>query len=192
MFEEGFIKMPTTKRGFFNWCVWIGIWTGIYTAVYLLITPLAAFGVISVTFIALPIYFISGANKKELPNFAVGNVTGVLWGLVYILSTDLLISFGLNGTVATALACGVVTLICCSFHMIVTPNTVFNKLPAMFGGISATFSQWGNIGSVGTEDFPLIGALMLTLVFGRALALLMATGTRFLTESGRWKFLSKS
>ena len=170
-----------TNRFKFNWCVWIALWTGIYSGVYLLIPPLANSGVIFVTFIALPIFFISGANRKEYPNFAIGNVTGVLWGMFYILLINFLSgdAVGMDGVLATALVCLVITLVCCAFHMIVTPNTVFNKLPAMFGGIAAAFSQWG-------EN---IIPLMITLVCGTTLALIMSEGMKLLDEEGRWKFL---
>ena len=65
-----------TKRYLFNWCVWIGLATGVYSAIYLL-TPLKNYGVIYATFIALPIYFISGAKREEYFNFTISNITGV-------------------------------------------------------------------------------------------------------------------
>jgi hypothetical protein len=176
-----------TNRFKFNWCVWIALLTGLYAGVYLL-SPLASAGVIYATFIALPIYFIAGAKPKEYPNFAVGNVTGVLWGMVYIFLINWLsrpIAEGgileMDGVLATALVCLVITLVCCAFHMIVTPNTWFNKLPAMFGGIAAAFSTWGE------HVIP----LMLTLVFGSTLALIMSQGMKLLDEDGRWKFLKR-
>jgi hypothetical protein len=82
----------------------------------------------------------------------------------------------------TAVVCFVLTAACCAIHMIITPNTVFNKLPAMFGGISSVFSTWGE------HMVP----LMITLVLGSTLALLCAEGTKLLTPEGRWKFLSKN
>lgn len=168
-----------TKRFFFNWSVWIGLATGVYTALYL-ISPLAQYGVVYATFIALPIYFISGAKREEYFNFTVSNVTGVAWGWVYFAGIGWLIQVGMGATLSTALACGVITVVCCAFHFIVTPNTLFNKLPAMFGGIAAAFSTGA------TKIVP----LMITLVLGSTLALICNEGTRLLTEDGRWKFLS--
>lgn len=170
-----------TNRYLFNWCVWIGLATGVYSALYLL-SPLAQYGVIYATFIALPIYFISGAKKEEYFNFTVSNVTGVAWGWIYIfLITYCITNLGWNSVAANGIVCGAVTIICCAFHFIVTPNTKFNKLPAMFGGIASAFSTGG------TNIIP----LMITLVLGSTLALICQEGTRFLTEDGYWKFLKK-
>lgn len=170
-----------TKRFLFNWSIWIGLATGVYTALYL-ISPLAQYGVVYATFIALPIYFISGAKKEEYFNFTVSNVTGVAWGWLYITAITWLISMGMNSVLSNALCCGIITIVCCAFHFIVTPNTFFNKLPAMFGGIAAAFSTGA------TKIIP----LMITLVLGSTLALVCDMGTRLLTQEGHWKFFNKS
>ncbi|MCL1996436.1 MAG: DUF1097 domain-containing protein [Defluviitaleaceae bacterium] len=170
-----------TNRFKLNWCIFIGLATGLYAGLYL-ISPLAEAGVIYVTFVALPIFFLAGAKREEYPNFAISNITGVLWGMGYIFLINWMIAQGVNDVLSTALVCVVITIICCAFHMIVTPNTVFNKLPAMFGGISAAFSTWGE------HMIP----LMITLVFGTTLALIMTEATKLLTPEGHWKFLKKS
>ena len=169
-----------TKRYLFNWCVWIGLATGVYTALYI-ISPLAQYGVVYATFVALPIYFISGAKRSEYINFTSSNVMGVIWGWIYIFLIGWCINLGMNATLANALVCGVITVVCCSFHFIVTPNTPFNKLPAMFGGIAVCFSTGGE------KILP----LMITLVLGSTLALVCQEGTHLLTEDGHWKFLQK-
>ena len=168
------------KRFLFNWSVWIGLVTGIYTALYLL-SPLAQYGVVYATFIALPIYFIAGAKKEEYFNFTVSNATGVAWGWAYITAITGFTEVGMNNIMANALACGLITIICCSFHFIITPNTLFNKLPAMFGGIAAAFSTGA------TQIVP----LMITLVLGSTLALICNMGTKLLADDGSWKFLNK-
>ena len=106
---------------------------------------------------------------------------GVIWGWIYIFLIGAGIKAGINDVVSNAVVCGVVTVICCAFHFIVTPKTPLNKLPAMFGGIAVCFSTGG------TKIVP----LMITLVFGSTLALICQEGTRLLTEDGHWKFLSK-
>ncbi len=169
-----------TKRFLWNWCVWIGLATGVYTALYIL-SPLSKYGVVYATFVALPIFFISGAERKEWKNFAASNICGVAWGWVYIFLIGWCISKGMESTLANALVCGVVTVVCCAFHFIVTPNTVFCRLPAMFGGIAVAFSTGA------TKIVP----LMITLVLGTTLALICQEGTHLLTEDGHWKFLQK-
>lgn len=167
------------NRFLINWSIWIGIATGIYTALYL-ISPLAQYGVVYATFIALPIYFIAGAKRNEYLNFTLSNVIGVLWGALYIAGITWLSDLGLNTILANALPCGVITIVLCAIHFILTPNTFFNKAPAMFAGIAAVFSTGGE------KLIP----LMITLVLGSTLALICNEGTNFLTEEGRWKFSS--
>lgn len=167
------------NRFLFNWCVWIGLATGVYVALYIL-SPLNDYGVVYATFVALPIYFISGAKRNEYLNFAVSGVTGVAWGWLYIFAIGWMLSLGISNIVAQASVCTVLTIVCCAFHFIVTPKTFFNKLPAMFGGIAVAFSTGG------TKIIP----LMITLVLGTTLALICNEGTHLLTEDGYWKFLA--
>ena len=169
-----------TNKYLFNWCVWIGLATGVYTALYML-SPLSQYGVVYATFVALPIYFISGAKKEEYFNFISSNVVGVLWGWLYLTLIVWMIGLGVNDIVSNAVVCGVITVICCAFHFICTPKTPFNKLPAMFGGIAVCFSTGG----------AKIVPLMITLVLGSTLALICQEGTRLLNDDGSWKFLSK-
>ncbi len=169
-----------TKRFLFNWCVWIGLATGVYVVLYIL-SPLNDYGVVYATFVALPIYFISGAKRGEYLNFAFSGVTGVAWGWLYLQGIFWMLGLGFSNIVSQGLVCGIVTVICCAFHFIVTPNTPFNKLPAMFGGIAVAFSTGG------TKIVP----LMITLVLGATLALICNEGTNLLTEDGRWKFFAK-
>ena len=169
-----------TKRFLFNWCVWIGLATGVYTVLYML-SPLSKYGVVYATFVALPIFFISGAKRSEYINFASSNICGVVWGWIYITLIVKMIGLGVNDIVANGIVCGVITVVCCAFHFICTPNTPLNKLPAMFGGIAVCFSTGA------TKIVP----LMITLVLGSTLALICQEGTHLLTEDGHWKFLAK-
>jgi len=190
-----------TNRGLFNWCVLIALLTGLYTLVYFLIPPLANAGVVYATFIALPIFFISGAGPKDLPNFIVSNITGVVWGLMYVfLDYFMGVNLGLSaalgaqgGTIVLAFVCFIVTLVCCAFHMICTSKTLFNKLPAMFAGIAGVFSIWGSFytdaGAL-TVPFDRVIPLALTLAFGSTLAMTMGQGVKLLNDEGKWKFLS--
>ena len=165
-----------TNKGLFNWTVWISVWSAVYTLLYLL-SPLAQYGVVYCTFVGLPIYFLSGAKKEEFLNYAISFVTGVAWGWFYIFCINKMVElWGLSAPVASALVILVVTIICVGFHFIVTPNTVFNKVPAMFGGISMMFSTGG------TKVVP----VAVTLVLGVCLAFLCNLGLRFLDENGNW------
>jgi len=169
-----------TKRFLFNWCIWIGLATGIYTALYVM-SPLNQYGVVYATFVALPIFFLSGAKRGEFLNYSLSNIVGVVWGWVYITGIIWMTGMGFSNVVSQGLVCGIVTIICCSFHFIVTPNTYFNKLPAMFGGIAMAFS------TSATKIIP----LMITLALGSTLALICQEGTHLLTDDGHWKLLQK-
>lgn len=168
------------KRFLFNWTIWISLVAAIYTYLYA-ISPLEKYGVVFATFVALPIYFISGAKLEEYPNFTISYITGVLWGMVFLWCITALINFGINVALSQAIVIFVVSTACIGFHFIVTANTLFNKLPAMFGGIAVTFSQGGKN----------IVPIMITLVLGTTLALICTAGTRFLTKDGYWKFFIK-
>ena len=165
-----------TNRGLFNWTVWISAWSALYTLLYLL-SPLADYGVVYCTFVGLPIYFLSGAKKEEFLNYAVSFVAGVAWGWLYITVINwMCAAFGLSAPVSSAIAILVITIVCVGFHFIVTPNTLFNKVPAMFGGIAMMFSTGG------TKMVP----VAVTLVLGVGLAYLCNLGLQVLNAQGRW------
>ena len=161
-----------TAKGKINWSIWIGVWTGIYVLLYLL-SPLGQYGIIWCTFIALPIYFNGGAARKDYIPQMICSCVGVLWGLAMLAVASALSMTG--AAVSNAISCGLLTITCC-FMMIFKDNTMLNKVPAMFGGISACFSQGGQ------NVIP----LMITLCLGVSLGLLCNEGLNFLTEDGSW------
>lgn len=163
-----------TVKGKINWSIWIGVWTGIYVLLYLL-SPLGKYGIIWCTFIALPIFFNGGAARKDYIAQMVGSCLGVIWGLIMLGGTSLVSVAGSN-----AVSCGVFTITCC-FMMIFKDKTLLNKVPAMFGGIAACFSQGGQ------NVIP----LMITLCLGVSLGLLCNEGTNFLAEDGSWQWPRK-
>ena len=65
--------------------------------------------------------------------------------------------------------------------MIFKDKTLINKVPAMFGGISACFSQGGEH----------IIPIMITLCLGVSLGLLCNEGLHFLAEDGSWTWPTK-
>ena len=150
------------------WSIWIGVFTGIYVLLYLN-SPLAQYGFIWITFIALPIYFNGGALRKDYIPQMIGSCLGVLWGLVMLYFAGMLGGLGAAGS--NAVSCGLLTITCC-FMMILKDNTMLNKVPAMFGGISACFSQGG-------EHFV---AIMITLCLGVTLGLICNEGAPFCTK----------
>ena len=168
--KEG-LKM--TVKGKINWSIWIGIWTGIYVVLYLL-SPLAKYGIIWCSFIALPIFFNGGAARKDYIPQMVSSCIGVFWGLAMLAVTGWLSGLGVAGS--NAVSCGILTTFCC-FMMILGDKTFVNKVPAMFGGISACFSQGGE------NVIP----IMITLCLGVSLGLLCNEGTNFLADDGSWQ-----
>ena len=165
-----------SKKYVVNWGIWIGVWTGIYVFLYLM-SPLAKYGVIWCTFIALPIYFNGGAQPKDYVSYVTSSICGVCWGLIFIFFIELFQKGGMGNVPATALGCLIFTALCC-LHMMVPDKGLLNKVPAMFGGISATFSQWG------TNVVPVTA----TLCLGVTLALICGLGTKVLKEDGSWSF----
>ncbi|MCD8370837.1 MAG: DUF1097 domain-containing protein [Clostridiales bacterium] len=156
-----------TAKAKVYWSIWIGIWTGIYVLLYLL-SPLAKHGIIWVTFIALPIYFNGGALRKDYIPQMICSCVGVIWGVIMFAGADFMTgAFGLASSGSTALSCGVFTITCCMM-MILKDNSMLNKVPAMFGGISACFSQ----GAATDKLIP----LMITLCLGVTLGLICNEG----------------
>lgn len=169
--------MPT--KYMVNWALWIGMMSGLYVFLYLL-TPLAAYGVIWMTFVALPIYFNGGAKPEEYLSYVVSMAIGVVWGLIYLFLIGALIEAGVNAVFSTAFVVGVICALQCAVHFTLTAKTPVKMVPIMFGAVSMCFSQGGaNVVPV-----------FLTLFGGLTLALVCGLGTRLLTEEGNWKFLS--
>ncbi|MDR3175224.1 MAG: DUF1097 domain-containing protein [Desulfovibrio sp.] len=159
-----------------NWAIWIGGLSGVYVFIYLQ-TPLAQYGVIWMTFVALPIYFNGGAKPEEFVSYVLSMVVGVAWGLFYLWCIEKLAGAGMRGDIATALVVGVVCSAQCAVHFIPPlAKTYLRVVPIMFGAISMCFSQGG--GKVIPVTLTLLGGLTLALVCG--------LGTRFLTPEGGW------
>lgn len=158
-----------------NWATWIGMMSGIYVYVYLQ-TPLAPYGVIWMTFVALPIYFTGGANPSEYLSYSLSMLVGILWGSFYLLCIEKAIAFGVPADLATALVVGIVCAAQCAIHFVPMANTPIKVVPIMFGSVSMCFSQGG------TNLVP----IALTLFGGLTLALVCGLGTRFLTAEGSW------
>ncbi len=163
-----------TAKGMVNWSIWIGIWTGIYVLLYLL-SPLGQYGIIWCTFIALPIFFNGGAARKDYIPQMLSSIVGVLWGVAMLTFTGGLSILGLGVAGSNAISCGLLTIACC-FMMIIKDKGLINKVPAMFGGISACFSQGGHN----------IIPVCITLCLGVSLGLLCNEGTHFIAEDGSW------
>ena len=144
------------------WSVWIGVFTCIYVFLYL-ISPLGQYGIIWISFIALPIYFNGGALRKDYLPQMIGSVLGVIWGLIMIFGVNMLGGLGPAGS--NAVSCGFFTITAC-LMMILKDSTMLNKVPAMFGGISACFSQGG-------EN---VVPVMITLCLGVTLGLICNEG----------------
>ena len=170
-----------SKRYYVNWCLWIGLMSGIYVLLYSA-SPLFQYGIMPASFVALPIYFLAGANPREFLEYASSAVAGVAWGCLYLFLLDYLTGMGMFLLLAQFIVVGVVTAVLCAFHFIVTPRVVFSKIPMMFGAIASSF--FGDVLATPERILP----LMVTLILGLVLAIACNTGTRLLTEDGHWKF----
>lgn len=169
------------NKFFIKWAVWIGVTSGIYALVYSF-SPLINYGVIWATFVALPIYFTSGAKKEEMINYICSAPIGVLWGFIFIKTTGWVTGLNVSVAVANMLVTMVVTIVCVSLHMTLLSKTWFNKIPAIFGGIASTLAAQ-NYTSNGEHLLP----LAITLVFGVILGYVNNYGQFLLTEDGHWK-----
>jgi hypothetical protein len=158
------------KNYLFRLSVIAGILCGIYVFVYNYI-PITQ--LVWMTFVALPIYFGSGAKREEFPHYLVSVIVGVVWGFIYLKLIGLLAGAGLNLNVTFLLVVGVVTLIMCAIHLCVTQNTWANKLPIMFGAVACMFSQNGQAA----------GSILLTLIGGLILALAIMELTNLTAKS---------
>jgi hypothetical protein len=158
-----------------NWAIWIGGVSGIYVFIYLQ-TPLAQYGIIWMTFVALPIYFNGGAKPEEFVSYALSALVGVLWGLFYLFFIGKLAAI-MPADVATALGVGLVCIVQCAVHFIPPlSKTPLRVVPIMFGAVAMCFSQGGS------NAIP----VACTLVGGVVLALICGLGTRFLAQDGHW------
>ncbi len=170
-----------TKRGLFNWAIWIGLMGGLYSAIYI-ITPLNKSGFMWMSFVALPIYFNAGAKKLEYFDYVASMVAGVGWGLVCLYFIGILANKGIPTSLNMGVVVGIATIVCCVIHFCVTNNFLFNRVPMMFGAMACTFSQNGKN----------LIAIILTMFCGITLALIMQEGSKLLNEDGTWKFLAKN
>lgn len=151
-----------SKKATVYWCIWIGVLTAIYVFLYLS-SPLAQYGIIWVTFIALPIFFNGGAKREDYVPQMVSSCVGVCWGLIMLWFAGVIGAVG--GNLAMALSCGLFTICSCTFMMLENKHLI-NKVPAAFGGISSCFSQGGKNWWV----------IMITLCLGVTLGLLCNEG----------------
>lgn len=168
------------KRFMFMWAVWMGVTAGIYALLYSL-TPLIQYGVMWASFVALPIYFSSGGKKEEIINYMCSSPCGVIWGVIFLKTTNLALQYVTVPT-ANMLATIVVTIVCVALHSIVLEKTWVNKVPAIFGGIAATLAT-SNYTPNGEHLIP----LAITLSLGVILGYINNYGQFLLTEDGHWK-----
>ena len=122
--------------------LWMTITTCIYAFLYIS-SPLGNYGVMWMTFVALPIFFTSGAKLNEVPHYLCSMIAGLLWGLINLAFVGFLSKAGCSPAVANAINLLVLTIPCVGLHLTVLGNTWFNKVPMIFGGLAMTFSQGG-------------------------------------------------
>jgi hypothetical protein len=152
-----------------KWSVWMGAFTFVYCFIYVLL-PIYKEGIMWMTFVALPIYLNGGAKLKEFPNYFFCMIMGIVWGKICVWSIAGLTAIMPAGLFFDALnmgiACGGVTVICCIIHFTVTGKTWLNIIPMMFGAISMTFSQGGDLKKIPFVFLTLGGGLVLGMICG--------------------------
>lgn len=129
-----------TNLAKFYWSLWIGGWTGVYVICYLF-SPLAEYGCIWITFVALPIFFNGGALRKDFFPQIVSSWLGVAWGLIMLFFAN--VFAGIGPVFSMALSVAVFTVASCMM-MCFENKHLINMVPAAFGGISTCFSQGGS------------------------------------------------
>lgn len=164
-----------TSKFKLKWSLWIGVMAGIYVFLYS-ISPLAQYGVMPATFVALPIYFAAGAQKKDFFSFALSSAWGVLWGKGFLIVMGWLGAFITLPALSDAIVVCALTILCVIIHFFIPEKLFFCQVAACFGGIAVTLMQGGN------NMIP----LMITLALGVLLGLVCATGATFLTPEGKW------
>lgn len=122
--------------------VWIAVSTAIYAFVYML-TPLGDYGIFWMSFVAIPIYFNAGAKPEELPNYLASALAGVLWAVPFLWFLNFCIAQGASMALAFFLDLLILTIPCVGLHLTFFSNSLFNKVPMIFGGLSMMFSQGG-------------------------------------------------
>lgn len=160
----------------FRWCIWLGLVAAVFAWLYL-ISPLGNSNVMWAAFVALPIYFLAGANRKDLLSFLLCDVLSVGWGVVFLSSITLITGLGVDAFWSTITVVGFLTFLCCVIHLSIPDKYLINKVPMLFGGIACTFSQGGK------NLIPLV----LTLIIGTLVALIMKEGTNLLNEDGSFR-----
>lgn len=128
-----------TKRYLWWWAFWIGLVSGVFCCLYALF-PIIKENIIFASFVALPIFFgTSGADVREYPSYILCTICGILWGIAMLLCMGNLATLGVSGPLQMLLIVGFLTFAAVALHMIVLGNTMFNKVPMIFGGIAMTF-----------------------------------------------------
>jgi hypothetical protein len=152
-----------------KWSVWMGVFTFVYAFIYVLL-PIYKEGIMWMTFVALPIYLNGGAKFKEFPNYFCSMIMGIIWGKIYLWCIAGLAAIFPEGIFFEALnmglICGGVTIICCIIHFTVTGKTWLNIIPMMFGAISMTFSQGGDLKKIPYIFLTLGGGVILAMICG--------------------------
>lgn len=198
-----------SKRGLVNWAIWISVISGIYCGIYALTIGALTEGVtggwhfMCATFTALPIFFTAGAKRSDWFKYCCSNITGVLWGMLYLFCMDRACAIGwpwwLNAMVVIAVLCTIE----CALHFNLPAAMQINVIPAHFGAISNTFwssnltlaatGAAGRSAIGGFYNFSAIPFTMITLVGGVTLGLLCNEGLNFIdSETGKWRFPQKS
>lgn len=163
-----------TRRKTINWIIWIAVISMLYAVLYD-ISPLGKYGLMYTSYIAFPIFFASGGKNEDFLSHFLSYPCGVAWGLIFIYATTMLSKF-ISSIPATALVVLIGTFCLVALHMYVLRKTPFSRIPAIFGGFSATFSTGG------TNIIP----LLISLLLGCLLVVVMMVGLNFLDEDGRW------
>ncbi|MFZ7134550.1 MAG: DUF1097 domain-containing protein [Eubacteriales bacterium] len=107
--------------------------------------PLEVTSVLWCVFVGLAVTFASGADVKQVPNYILSEVSGIIWGYIYFFIIGWFMSNS-NMSAATIMfwVVLIVTIIVVCIHMILLKNTWFNQVPLVFSALACYFAVQGN------------------------------------------------
>jgi len=143
--------------------LWLySLWVSFICAVFFYLYGFTGLTVGWMSFIVLAIYFGMGSKIKDAPAIFCSMIAGLIWGQLDYVFIGLMNSIGLSPDAGMFIGITVMTTITMGLHLTVLGNTVFNRLPFIFGCVALTFSQ-GGANEVGL-GVTLVGGLLLALV----------------------------
>ena len=154
--------------------LWWSFFIAVYATVYAIVFNLAGLNdppIMWASYVPLALFFMSGAQLKDIPGQTICTVMGFFWGVFCLWMIPL---FG-GGYVGLGLGVFISVLACCVVHFAYGSNTIIRYTPTCFGGFAVCFAVGG-----GSDIFaaavgqPTAVGTCIAMVLGLALGVLMA------------------